>query len=76
MEIREGDVIYLYSDGYEDQFGGEKNKKFSRYRFRELLLEIHEQKMSEQKRMLLKTLDDWMNGEDQVDDVTVMGIRF
>jgi ligand-binding sensor domain-containing protein/serine phosphatase RsbU (regulator of sigma subunit) len=76
MEIREGDVIYLYTDGFEDQFGGEKNKKFSRYQFRELLLEIHGLKMPEQKRMLVKTLDDWMNGEDQVDDVTVMGIRF
>jgi serine phosphatase RsbU (regulator of sigma subunit) len=76
MEIREGDVIYLYSDGYEDQFGGENNKKFSRHRFRELLLEIHELKMTEQKRALQISLEDWMNGHEQVDDITVMGIRF
>ena len=76
VKIRKGDIIYLYSDGFEDQFGGEKDKKFSRKRFRELLLEIHGQKMSEQKRMLQHSLEDWMNGGEQVDDITVMGIRF
>ena len=76
MEIRKGDVIYLYSDGFEDQFGGEKDKKFSRRRFRELLLEVHELKMTEQKRVLQGSLKDWMNGREQVDDITVMGIRF
>jgi len=76
MEIRKGDVIYLYSDGFEDQFGGEKDKKFSRKRFRELLLEINELNMPEQKRTLLRSLEDWMNGGEQVDDITVMGIRF
>jgi len=76
MEIRKGDVIYLYSDGFEDQFGGEKDKKFSRKRFRELLLEIHGLNMPEQKRTLKRSLEDWMNGGEQVDDITVMGIRF
>jgi serine phosphatase RsbU (regulator of sigma subunit) len=76
VEINKGDVIYLYSDGFEDQFGGEKDKKFSRKRFRNLLLEIHELNMPEQKRTLQRSLEDWMNGQEQVDDVTVMGIRF
>ena len=76
MKIQQGDVIYLYTDGFEDQFGGEKDKKFSRRRFRELLLEIHELKMPEQKRALQSSLDEWMNGHEQVDDITVMGIRF
>jgi len=76
LKIKKGDVLYLYSDGFEDQFGGEKDKKFSRRRFRELLLEIHELKMIEQKRMLQKSLEEWMDGHEQVDDVTVMGIRF
>jgi len=76
LEVRKGDVIYLYSDGYEDQFGGEKNKKFSRKRFRELLLNIHTLTMPEQKRTLESTLDEWMEGVEQIDDITVLGIRF
>ncbi len=76
LEIRKGDVIYLYTDGFEDQFGGEKDKKFSRRRFRELLIEIHELNMPEQKQKLQRSLDDWMKGHGQVDDITVMGIRF
>ena len=76
MKIRSGDVIYLYSDGFEDQFGGEKDKKFSRKRFKELLLEIHGLNMPEQKRTLESSLEDWMNGREQVDDVTVLSIKF
>jgi serine phosphatase RsbU (regulator of sigma subunit) len=76
VKVRPGDVVYLYSDGYEDQFGGEKDKKFSRKRFRNLLLDIHSQPMSDQKRSLEKTLDSWMGGREQIDDITVMGIRF
>ena len=76
MKIKSGDVIYLYSDGFEDQFGGEKDKKFSRRRFKDLLLKIHGLNMPEQKRTLQRSLEDWMNGREQVDDVTVMGIRF
>jgi len=76
LDIQKGDVIYLYSDGYEDQFGGERNKKFSRKRFRNLLFEIHSLSMTEQKKTLEGTLDNWMDGEEQIDDITVMGIRF
>jgi serine phosphatase RsbU (regulator of sigma subunit) len=76
LEVRKGDVIYLYTDGYEDQFGGDKNKKFSRKRFRELLLNIHTLTMPEQKRTLESTLDQWMEGVEQIDDITVLGIRF
>ena len=63
-------------DGYEDQFGGERDKKFSRKRFRELLIEIQELPMAEQKLDLEKRLDEWMDGREQIDDITVMGIRF
>jgi len=76
LDIIQGDQIYLYSDGFEDQFGGEKDKKFSRKRFRELLLDIHTLPEQEQKMKLEKTLEDWMDGRDQIDDITVMGIRF
>jgi serine phosphatase RsbU (regulator of sigma subunit) len=76
IKIEKGDVIYLYSDGYEDQFGGERDKKFSRKRFRELLLQIHTLPMVDQKKTLEVTLDQWMDGREQIDDITVMGIRF
>ena len=76
LKILKGDVVYLFSDGYEDQFGGEKDKKFSRKRFRNLLLDIHARSMAEQKKSLEKTLDQWMDGREQIDDITVMGIRF
>jgi len=76
LKILKGDVIYLFSDGYEDQFGGELDKKFSRKRFRNLLLDIHAGSMAEQQESLEKTLDRWMDGREQIDDITVMGIRF
>ncbi|MBE9517391.1 MAG: SpoIIE family protein phosphatase, partial [Bacteroidetes bacterium] len=76
IEIMKGDVIYLYTDGYEDQFGGERDKKFSRKRFRELLLSIHSLPMPDQKSVLETRLDEWMDGREQIDDITVMGIRF
>ncbi|MCK5136325.1 MAG: SpoIIE family protein phosphatase [Bacteroidales bacterium] len=76
INLQKGDLVYLYSDGYEDQFGGEKDKKFSRKRFRNLLLEIHSMPVPEQKAALEKALDAWMDGHEQVDDITVMGIKF
>ncbi|MCD4709244.1 MAG: SpoIIE family protein phosphatase [Bacteroidales bacterium] len=76
IEIEKGDLIYLYTDGYEDQFGGEEDKKFSRKRFRELLLSIHSLPMPDQKSVLENRLDEWMDGSEQIDDITVMGIRF
>jgi serine phosphatase RsbU (regulator of sigma subunit) len=76
LKIRKDDLVYLYSDGYEDQFGGEKDKKFSRKRFRNLLLELHDLPIEDQKKTLEKTLDNWIGGREQIDDITVMGIRF
>ena len=76
IKIREGDVIYLFSDGYADQFGGERSKKFSRRRFLAMLQEIHTLPMNTQKQRLTKTLKAWMKKEQQIDDITVMGIRF
>ncbi|RPI46138.1 MAG: hypothetical protein EHM46_00930, partial [Bacteroidetes bacterium] len=76
FNIRKGDVVYLFSDGYEDQFGGPDDKKFSRGRYRDFLLEIHHLPMEEQKRMLEQSLDAWQGDQDQTDDITVLGIRF
>ncbi len=75
FEYEKGDVFYLFSDGYQDQFGGERLKKFLIPHFRLTLQEIHKLPMPEQKEILERKLSEWMKGEIQTDDITVMGIR-
>jgi serine phosphatase RsbU (regulator of sigma subunit) len=77
QEIRyeEGDAFYIYSDGYADQFGGEKGKKFMTKRFRELIVSIEPYKMSRQKELLREAFISWKGEEEQVDDVLVIGFR-
>ena len=75
------DTIYIFSDGYVDQFGGEKGSKFFIKRFKKLLLDIQESSMLEQKEILIKNLENWRHhpsGEEfeQLDDILVMGLRF
>ncbi|HKL67700.1 MAG TPA: tetratricopeptide repeat protein, partial [Bacteroidales bacterium] len=71
-----GDAIYLFSDGYADQFGGPSGKKFKYRAFRELLLKDYKKPMQEQKEKLDRTFMDWKGDEEQVDDVLVIGVRF
>ncbi len=75
LRVRNSDRIYTFSDGYPDQFGGAKGKKFMIKNFKQLLLNIHSKPMEEQKTILLDTLRDWMADTNQVDDILVMGIR-
>jgi len=75
IQIEKGDVLYLASDGFQDQFGGKRDKKFMRHRFHDLLAEIHELPMPVQKEVLEKRLHEWMGSTIQTDDITVMGIR-
>jgi ligand-binding sensor domain-containing protein/serine phosphatase RsbU (regulator of sigma subunit) len=70
-----GDLLYLFSDGFQDQFGGEFDKKYLVPHFRLTLLEIHKLPMSEQKEILETKLKDWQKEEVQTDDITVIGIR-
>lgn len=67
--------LYIYSDGYQDQFGGPNNKKFMKPRFRNLISDIHHLPMQEQQTILKNRLDDWMCDCAQIDDILVMGIR-
>ncbi len=67
--------IYMFSDGYQDQFGGEENKKFMFKPLRNLLFESHHIPMEEQKILLEGTLDNWRGSKDQIDDILVMGFR-
>jgi len=76
FEVQKGDCIYLFSDGYKDQFGGENGHKFKSQRFNQLLLDIHQKTMNEQRDILDKTITDWMgDGHDQLDDILVLGVR-
>jgi ligand-binding sensor domain-containing protein/serine phosphatase RsbU (regulator of sigma subunit) len=75
FHFEKGDLIYLASDGFQDQFGGNRDKKFLRQRFHSLLAEIHQMPMAVQKEMLEKKLREWMGSTVQTDDITVMGIR-
>jgi ligand-binding sensor domain-containing protein/serine phosphatase RsbU (regulator of sigma subunit) len=76
VQFEKGDTIYLFSDGYADQFGGEKNKKIGTKRFRELIKQTCNGSMSTQKTKLLEFLENWQGQYEQVDDVMVIGIRF
>jgi serine phosphatase RsbU (regulator of sigma subunit) len=75
MEIQKGDVIYTFSDGYVDQFGGDAGRKFMIKHFKELLLEIHHKPMNEQRQILEETLKNWHGNTPRIDDVVVMGVR-
>lgn len=85
IKIDKGSTIYLFSDGYTDQFGGEKNTKFLSARFKQLLQSIQEHSMEEQEEKLLAAFDEWKSWPNpqggtqtnkQLDDVLVIGIRF
>lgn len=77
ISLEKDDLIYLFSDGYADQFGGPFNKKFNYKNFRELLLCIHHLPMQEQKEILNKTIEDWKHqaGEEQTDDILIFGFN-
>ena len=76
LEIQKGDTIYLFSDGYADQFGGEKGKKFMIKPLKNLLVAIQEKSIDEQKDMLDHTIETWKGEYEQVDDILIMGRRF
>ena len=73
--LMKDDMIFIFSDGYADQFGGPKGKKFMANQFRNLLLGIHKLSMEDQKKELERALEEWKGPEEQVDDILVMGVR-
>jgi serine phosphatase RsbU (regulator of sigma subunit) len=75
IKLLEGDTIYLFSDGFADQVGGPRNKKFMSRNFKKTLLSIHHLSMKEQKKHLDDTLENWRGKNEQVDDILVMGMR-
>jgi serine phosphatase RsbU (regulator of sigma subunit)/TPR repeat protein len=75
IDLQSGDVIYTLTDGFPDQFGGEKGKKFMSKNLRELLATNSHLPMEEQKALLETTFKNWVGNLEQVDDVTLIGVR-
>ncbi|MBS1636937.1 MAG: tetratricopeptide repeat protein [Bacteroidetes bacterium] len=75
FDLQKGDVIYTLTDGYADQFGGDKGKKFKYKQLEDLFRTIHTQPMAEQKSVLDKIFTDWKGKLEQVDDVLIIGLR-
>jgi serine phosphatase RsbU (regulator of sigma subunit) len=75
LDLQKGDMVYTFTDGYYDQFGGPKQKKFMIRNFKAMLTKIHARPMKEQKRIMVETLEQWMTDTDQVDDILVVGVR-
>lgn len=75
FQLKQDDHIYLFSDGYQDQFGGEKDRKLSRKRLIELLVEIHQSTPLEQNKALDTTFNNWKGESKQIDDVLVLGFK-
>ena len=73
--LQKGDLVYTFSDGYADQFGGPKGKKFKYSQLKELLLSIHNLPVEEQKKILSEKFIAWKGNLEQVDDVLVIGVR-
>ena len=75
IDISQPTTIYIYSDGFQDQFGGEENQKYMAPRFREFLYGIHKLPMQDQKNALKKELEVWKGDYEQLDDILVVGVR-
>ena len=76
IKLSTGDVIYVFTDGYPDQFGGEEGRKFMYKPFKKLLIKNANQPMNKQHTLLNDAFEKWKGHEDQVDDVCVIGVRF
>lgn len=75
MDLKKGDILYTFSDGYPDQFGGGDGRKFMVKKFRALLLEIHQNPIEEQEQILDDILEKWRGKEEQIDDIIVIGVK-
>jgi serine phosphatase RsbU (regulator of sigma subunit) len=76
IDLKKGDCIYLITDGFADQFGGPKEKKFGYRKLKELLLSVQSEQMNTQKEILESAFVSWQGNHEQIDDVCLIGIRF
>ncbi len=75
IQLQKDDIIYMFSDGYVDQFNGKTGEKFKVKRFRELLLSISDKSMYEQKQILENTFKEWKADAKQIDDILIVGLK-
>ena len=75
IKLKKDDLVYLFSDGYVDQIGGPHRKTFRSKYFKQLLVNIHNKPLQEQKQILEKNIENWKGNVEQIDDILVMGIR-
>jgi serine phosphatase RsbU (regulator of sigma subunit) len=75
LKLKVGDSIYLFSDGYPDQFGGPKGKKYLRVKMKKFVLSIQNQSMNEQLVSFDNEYNSWKGNSDQIDDVCIMGVK-
>jgi serine phosphatase RsbU (regulator of sigma subunit) len=75
INLNVGDTIYIFTDGYADQFGGEKGKKFKPVNLRKVLLSIQDESMDMQRTIMIDTFKTWRGDLEQIDDVCVIGVR-
>ena len=76
IKIEKNDMIYMFSDGIIDQFGGPNKKRFMLKKLKEMLQQIHKRDLSEQKEIIFREFNNWKHDLVQTDDIMVMGIRF
>ncbi len=75
IQLQSGDIFYMFSDGYVDQFGGNDGRKYMKKNFKEYLLSIHHLPMMKQKENLYFEMMNWMEGHEQIDDQLIIGVR-
>ena len=76
IQLKNKDKIYIFSDGYKDQFGGQKNKTYTNKKFRELIINISHLPMKEQNKILETNLIEWKGENEQIDDITILGLEY
>lgn len=75
IELQKGDMVYLFSDGFADQFGGPKGKKFNYKQFKQLLIDVSALPVDEQQKVLFENHNEWKGSQEQLDDICIMGVR-
>jgi len=75
IKIQENDSLYIFTDGFVDQYGGEKRKKFKTSNFKKLLLSVQAEPMGNQRKLIEDAFDNWRGTHEQIDDVCVVGVR-
>ena len=75
IQTHKGDIVYMFSDGYQDQFGGPKSKRIMKKGLKKLFIEIGNLPLNQQKDYLYNYLIDWKKDEEQIDDITIFGVK-